>query len=875
MVGTISNIEDYTLLRTYVNNPPVKQDIPLSLIDGTTQLSILIKRYKDVCEHLLSASPKNPDPYDTIWNRKKFIGIVADAGLGAFVELFKKIIRTRFRLEDKNTYGKEITEKQIVSFCLLHKIIIVYIIVTQFTFADSANNQSYFPQLTVHKFLVSHDHTGTKLEHPMYINDVAKPLQQQHYYESTYNYFTNTPPYNMRIRYRTRLKADGSIIPFDDKGIFNYCIEKIQADNTSEIVLVIPFGINVSSDQKASYITSGPPLSELALSYVHLNLRNYEQKEDNTSFDKVICCQRKKLMSIRTLHTCKEEYINDELVLTPYNLSTNLEKVGITTDSMMGLVGDRYKGDRRHLAFIPSRPNCLWYNPKFAMLPPKICPDMKAEGDKAQGQSASDIKLMEFPKEKKHTDPEVLKLLKQLKTTFKKNPISTADKINHEYILYALQHSLYNTYKHNHDDKEPIGKHLHFSYVVYSTIDQMAAACGYDLDGVTTLLHHGNSLQCFIIKEHVVYESNKNSNENSEYVDSNENDSNENDSNENDSNENDSNENETLAENKMIPLPRLIGAKKEWKHMLKAFTEPIEYKVPVPGKYVPLQIPKQTDIQPKSEGFIQKVYNFFKFGSFKPDQMVGGAPPTTTPVSLLSSKPSREELIAMSNHHVLCNAFGPFSETIVINKCGDAVRYLKTYMMVTHKSINDPLHKDVLYSIYDDINDIMSNNGFNLPQLLYQYQQYLHVIKSRYIRQFINILQQLYKIKYQLSRSTQKSKSKAMSAPHRSTRIKQQSMRARSVSLTHKQSYYSILKSLAMIHDNYYGVSSFNVPSTTTSNKITIAAPVQVQKPVEVTTPNLVSKQIRPLVPHRTRLPSTTARQALRSKRHTGGTRKK
>ena len=401
---SISTLEDLTLLRTHINSPPINVEISSRLLNNS--LTQLISKYKDVCYRLLSGNT-NPeittqkDAYLQLWQKKKFVGIISDATLGPHVELFKKIIRLKFELDDNDPYGKkktkgELTELDIIEYCLKNQIIIIYIIYTQFTFADSAKLQSYFPQLSVYKFLVSHI-ASIPLDRPVYIDDIPENQRLYCYYESDYNYFTKNEPYNLRIRYRPSFAANGSIIPFDKNGIFKYCIEKINPKNPKQFIniLCMEFGVGVLINTH-----SGPPLSELALSYIHLNLfphskqflNTYPQLRHTKFTNKQIMCNKNttKVVSFSTLHEYEKPSIDkpDAKKL----LQDVHREVLATTHSLMGLIGNGNWGSREHLAYNPNKVNNFWMLPDFNNLVPQVLPDIKAEADLAQARSVRHIK---------------------------------------------------------------------------------------------------------------------------------------------------------------------------------------------------------------------------------------------------------------------------------------------------------------------------------------------------------------------------------------------------------------------------------------------------------------------------------------------------
>ena len=255
-----------------------------------------------------------------------------------------------------------------------------------------------------------------------------------------------------------------------------------------------------------------------------------------------------------------------------------------------------------------------------------------------------------------------------------------------------------------------------------------------------------------------------------------------------------------------------------------------------------------------------------KGGELSPPPKVTLSPPLTNlnnkKKQLHIPKQNTKEFIDELISNDLFGLFGPFSETNVINHCGDAVRYLnRYYITVKDKHINDPLHKEVLYSIYDDFESILKDLKFSLPQILYKYKQYPHQIKSRYIQKFMDIFRKIYMIKTQsMKHITRKSKNKAV--------------------------FYGLLRKLSEIYDFYYGSSSFNNKLFTISKS---------RKTVKATTKPPVQNQLSQVLgqPPKKNIPRARARPGLgprlglgpglgpRTARHAfpreiaGGTRKK
>ena len=903
---SISTLEDLTLLRTHIYHPPINVEISSRLLNNTNTLTQLISKYKDVCYRLLSGNT-NPeittqkDAYLQLWQKKKFVGIISDATLGPHVELFKQIIRLKFELDDNNPYGQkgqkgkkeQLTELDIVEFCLKNNIIIIYIIYTQFTFADSAKLQSYFPQLSVYKFLVSHI-ASIPLDRPVYIDDIPENQRLQCYYESDYNYFTKNAPYNLRIRYRPSF-AGGVIIPFDECGIFKYCIEEINPANPKEFIpiMCMEFGVGVLNNTH-----SGPPLSELALSYIHLHLfrhskdflNSHPQLRDAKFTNKQILCNNNstKVVSFSTLHEYEKPSI--EQPAAKKLLEAVHHEVLATTHSLMGLTGNGHLGSTEHLAYNPNKPDKFWMLPGFENLVPQVLPDIKAEADLAQARSVRDIKDLAI-----FSRPRMIS----------KNMQSVDEQIL--YIKTELGDLLYETYI---ADPTKIGKHLHFLHVLFSTIDKMAAACAYDQYDVLTLWHHASTIEGYIIQETYIDEAApaatvrrtkaklpaksaakpaavaakadmEDSNNQNFSVEFDEVD-NDDDSNLNSEVPMNNNEANGLQNDQRKKLKDLVPKKyAAIKKIIAAYSEIHPYSITASPKSVDELVTSDivTGFESSSDWslmaalqqIMSRAYSKFfgnpqKGGELSPPPKVTLSPPPTNlnnnKKPLHMPKQNTEEFIAQLISDNLFNVFGPFSETNVINQCGDAVRYLnRYYITVKDKHINDPLHKEVLYSIYDDFESMLKDHKFSLPQILYKYKQYPHQIKSRYIQKFMDIFRKIYMIKTQsMKHITRKSKNKAV--------------------------FYGLLRKLSEIYDFYYGSSSFNNKLFTISKS---------RKTVKATTKPPVQNQLSQVLgqPPKKNIPRARARPGLgprlglgpglgpRTARHAfpreiaGGTRKK
>ena len=254
---------------------------------------------------------------------------------------------------------------------------------------------------------------------------------------------------------------------------------------------------------------SGPPLSELALSYIHLNLfphskqflNTYTQLQHTKFTNKQIMCNKNttKVVSFSTLHEYEKPSIDkpDAKKL----LQDVHREVLATTHSLMGLIGNGNWGSREHLAYNPNKVNNFWMLPDFNNLVPQVLPDIKAEADLAQARSVRHIKdLAMFSRPR--MIPRKIPTLKKLVTL----PTNIDESIKKKilYIKKELGDLLYETYT---ADPTKIGKHLHFLHVLFSTIDKMAAACAYDQYDVLTLWHHASTIEGYIIQETYIDEA--------------------------------------------------------------------------------------------------------------------------------------------------------------------------------------------------------------------------------------------------------------------------------------------------------------------------------------------------------------------------------
>ena len=255
----ISTIEQNILNAYTATITRTDNDIPKTY-HSKKRINDAITKYIIICQQLFG---KNLTKY-------KWFAVVCDAGIGPFCTLFMNII--------KNSIPTVIHDiNAIKAFCMEKGIPMMYMIQTPQTYADSAFNMSFIPCLTLYRFPITDKIDAAGNYRPViavpppvnddldYPNHMQPGLQYTDVFTSRYNLFS--PEY--KIRYH--LRSSPAEFTASNGNVFSY---RIRHDDGT--IFNIEYGL-----KEDLYRYKGPTLFELMLHYLHLNLKDFNDEDNN------------------------------------------------------------------------------------------------------------------------------------------------------------------------------------------------------------------------------------------------------------------------------------------------------------------------------------------------------------------------------------------------------------------------------------------------------------------------------------------------------------------------------------------------------------------------------------------------------------------